>query len=138
VVSAELLCTIFFPRTPLHDGGVIIEGNRIVAAGCLFPLSQRDLGKSGTRHRAAVGISEETDAIVVVVSEETGGLSLAYKGRLIRGLDEARLRRTLAMVLLRDAKKGNRWNRLKKNLDLTPEGVARTEEMMEREFEPPS
>lgn len=135
LVSEELLCTIFFPRTPLHDGGVVIVGNRIAAAGCLFPLSQRDLGKSGTRHRAAVGLSEETDAIVVVVSEETGGLSLAYKGRLIRSLDEAHLRRILSMVLLRTARNQSRWMRFKKNLDLTPEGVARTEELMEREFE---
>jgi len=68
-VTDELLATIFFPHTPLHDGGVIIEGDRIRAAGCIFPLSGRDIGKLGTRHRAAVGLSEETDALVVVVSE---------------------------------------------------------------------
>jgi diadenylate cyclase len=135
VVTAELLATIFFPHTPLHDGGVIIEGDRIRAAACVFPLSSRDIGKIGTRHRAAVGISEETDAVVVVVSEETGAISLAYKGRLIRGLDEARLRRILSSVLLRAAKQKSRWQRLGQSLDLTPEGVARTEELMEREFE---
>ena len=136
-VSAELLATIFFPHTPLHDGGVIIEGDRIRAAGCVFPLSARDIGKTGTRHRAAVGLSEESDALVIVVSEETGAISLAYKGRLSRGLDEERLRRILSSVLLRDVKTQTRWQRLRQNLDLSTEGIARTEEMMEREFEDP-
>ena len=137
LVTAELLATIFFPHTPLHDGGVIIEGDRIRAAGCVFPLSARDIGKSGTRHRAAVGLSEETDALVIVVSEETGAISLAYKGRLSRGLDEDRLLRLLSSVLLRAAKTQSRWQRLRQNLDLSTEGIARTEEMMEREFEDP-
>jgi len=103
-VSAELLSTIFFPHTPLHDGGVIISGNRICAAGCLFPLSQKEeLNKMlGTRHRAAIGITEETDAIVIVVSEETGGVSIAYNGRLRRGLDDDRLRRMLSSMLRRE------------------------------------
>lgn len=104
VVSAELLATLFFPHTPLHDGGVIISGNRICAAGCLFPLSQRaELSKTlGTRHRAAIGITEETDAIVVVVSEETGAISIAYNGRLRRGLEEKQLRRVLSSMLRRE------------------------------------
>ncbi|MEN7972879.1 MAG: diadenylate cyclase CdaA [Verrucomicrobiota bacterium] len=104
VVSPELLATIFFPRTPLHDGGVIISGDRICAAGCLFPLSQKEeLSKTlGTRHRAAIGITEETDAIVVVVSEETGAISIAYNGRLRRGLREERLRRVLSSMLRRE------------------------------------
>jgi len=104
VVSAELLATIFFPHTPLHDGGVIISGDRICAAGCLFPLSQKEeLSKLlGTRHRAAIGITEETDAIVVVVSEETGAISFAYNGRLRRGLKEDRLRRVLSSMLRRE------------------------------------
>ncbi|WP_372795234.1 diadenylate cyclase CdaA [Pontiella sp.] len=103
-VSAELLSTIFFPHTPLHDGGVIISGDRICAAGCLFPLSQKEeLSKTlGTRHRAAIGITEETDAIVVVVSEETGAVSIAYNGRLRRGLDDERLRRVLSSMLRRE------------------------------------
>lgn len=103
-VSAELIATIFFPHTPLHDGGVIISGERICAAGCLFPLSQKqELSKTlGTRHRAAIGLTEETDAIVVVVSEETGSISLAYNGRLRRGLDEERLRRILNSMLARE------------------------------------
>jgi len=104
VVSSELLATIFFPHTPLHDGGVIISGDRICAAGCLFPLSQKEeLSKQlGTRHRAAIGITEETDAIVVVVSEETGAISIAYNGRLRRGLEEERLRRVLSSLLRRE------------------------------------
>jgi len=104
MVSAELLSTLFFPHTPLHDGGVIISGDRICAAGCLFPLSQKEeLSKTlGTRHRAAIGITEETDAIVVVVSEETGAVSIAYNGRLRRGLEEARLRRVLSSLLRRE------------------------------------
>jgi len=103
-VSAELLSTIFFPHTPLHDGGVIISGDSICAAGCLFPLSQKEeLSKSlGTRHRAAIGITEETDAIVVVVSEETGAISIAYNGKLRRGLEEERLRRMLSSMLRRE------------------------------------
>ncbi len=103
-VSAELLATLFFPHTPLHDGGVIISGDRICAAGCLFPLSQKEeLSKTlGTRHRAAIGITEETDAVVVVVSEETGAISVAYNGRLRRGLSEDRLRRVLMSMLSRE------------------------------------
>ncbi len=103
-VSSELLATIFFPHTPLHDGGVIISGERICAAGCLFPLSQKiELSKTlGTRHRAAIGITEETDAIVVVISEETGAISVAYNGRLRRGLEEERLRRVLSSMLRRE------------------------------------
>jgi diadenylate cyclase len=103
-VSAELLATLFFPHTPLHDGGVIISGDRICAAGCLFPLSQKqELSKTlGTRHRAAIGITEETDAIVIVVSEETGAVSVAYNGRLRRGLSEDRLRRVLSSMLRRE------------------------------------
>ncbi len=136
-VTAELLASIFFPHTPLHDGGVIIKGDRIRTAGCVFPLSGRDIGKLGTRHRAAVGLSDETDALVIVVSEETGAISLAYRGRLIRGLDEARLHRILSSVLLRGVKNQSRWQRLRQNLDLSTEGLIRNEELMEREFEIP-
>ena len=103
-VTSELLASIFYPHTPLHDGGVIIRGDRVAAAGCVFPLSQREeLSKQlGTRHRAAIGLTEESDAVVLVVSEETGAMSLAYRGRLRRGLDEERLRRILTKVLLRE------------------------------------
>ncbi|MBN1558208.1 MAG: DNA integrity scanning protein DisA nucleotide-binding domain protein, partial [Lentisphaerae bacterium] len=117
-------------HTPLHDGGVIIRRNRIVAAGCIFPLSQKiELQKKlGTRHRAAVGLSEETDAVVVIVSEETGTISVAYRGRLSRGLDEERLRRFLAALLLRDQRGVSAWRRAREQLDLTPEGIAKAEQ----------
>ncbi len=96
VVTVQLLITIFFPNTPLHDGAAIIRGNR-VAAGCLLPLSERPgLSRAlGTRHRAGIGITEATDAVAVVVSEETGTISLAQEGRLSRGLTEEELKFTL-------------------------------------------
>jgi diadenylate cyclase len=96
-VSAALLTTIFTPYSPLHDGAVIIRGDTIVAAGAILPLTQFPvLDKSiGTRHRAALGLSEETDALVVVVSEETSTISIASRGRLERGLDRDRLRDAL-------------------------------------------
>src|SRR5258706_15203271 len=80
--TPEMLETIFFPNNAIHDGGVIIQGDRIAFAACIFPLTQRqDLNKSlGTRHRAAIGLSEETDALVVIQSEQTGAISYAYKG----------------------------------------------------------
>lgn len=87
-ISAELLETIFTPSSPLHDGGVIVQHGRVLAAGCLFPLTQGyDLSRIfGTRHRAALGISEETDAIVLVVSEERKDMSLVFKGKLHKDL----------------------------------------------------
>ncbi len=109
-VHPDLLCSLFFPRSPLHDGGVIIREGRIQAAGCVFPLSQKEeLHRSlGTRHRAAIGITEETDALVLVVSEETGNISLAFKGRLSRGLDGERLQRMLSRVLARTNRSSDR------------------------------
>lgn len=88
-VSSELLATVFTPPSPLHDGGVIIAQGRVLAAACLFPLTQdpRVAKTLGTRHRAALGLSEETDAIVIVISEETGSISLAVRGELTRDLD---------------------------------------------------
>jgi len=96
-VSQELLATIFMPSTPLHDGGLIIHGERVVSAGCLLPLSDNPrISRSlGTRHRAAIGLTEQTDAIVVVVSEETGSVSIAINGRLTRDLDKEGLERVL-------------------------------------------
>ena len=96
-VTSELINTIFMPNTPLHDGGIVIEGGTIVAAGCLFPLSQDSrLSKTmGTRHRAAIGLAEETDAVIVVVSEETGAISVAIAGKLTRGLDKETLSKIL-------------------------------------------
>ena len=134
-VAPELLASLFFPHTPLHDGGVIIRGNRIVAAGCVFPLSQQtDLHKQlGTRHRAAVGMSEESDAVVVVVSEETGTISVCYRGRLSRGMDEVRLKRFLAALLLKGKQSESAWRRAQQQLDLTPEGIAKSESMAGQE-----
>ncbi|MCM8776250.1 MAG: diadenylate cyclase CdaA [Candidatus Omnitrophica bacterium] len=96
-VSSELLITLFSPNTPTHDGGVIIVGERVAACGSLFPLSQNiGLARSlGTRHRAAVGVTEESDAVCVVVSEETGNISVAVYGKLTRALDSEGLRRVL-------------------------------------------
>ena len=94
VLSSELLLTIFMPNTPFHDGGVVVQGGRVVAVGCLFPLSQsQKLSKTlGTRHRAGLGLSEETDALVIVVSEETGIVSLMSQARITRDIDEEKLK----------------------------------------------
>jgi diadenylate cyclase len=110
--TPEMLETIFFPNNPIHDGGVIIKGDRIMQAACIFPLTQRgDLSKSlGTRHRAAIGLSEETDAVIVVVSEETGAISHAYKGQLVRGVTVEELRAFLTSVIIRPAKTGTGKN----------------------------
>lgn len=127
-LAPELLASLFFPHTPLHDGGVVISGDRIVAAACVFPLSQdMDLLKTlGTRHRAAVGLTEETDAVVVVVSEETGTISVSYRGRLSRGLDGERVRRFLS-ALLREKKPRKAWQRVQQKLDLTPGAIAKSD-----------
>ena len=97
-LSAEMLKTIFTPYTPLHDGAVIINAGKIVTAGAILPLTQLPVrDKSlGTRHRAAMGLSEETDATVIVVSEETSRISVARSGRMEVGIDEARLREILS------------------------------------------
>ncbi|MHB8520401.1 MAG: diadenylate cyclase CdaA [Limisphaerales bacterium] len=104
--TPEMLETIFFPNNAIHDGGVIINGDRITHAACIFPLTQRqDLNKSlGTRHRAAIGLTEETDAVVVAVSEETGMISYAHKGQLVRGVTEEELRAFLTSVLVQRGK----------------------------------
>ncbi len=120
MVSPELLATIFFPYTPLHDGGVIISRNRIVAARCMFPLSQRtEFGKTiGTRHQAAIGLTDETDAVVVVVSEETGMISVGYEGRLIQDLEISALKRFLADILITSQENRNRWRGIKNFLNV--------------------
>lgn len=102
VFSPELLLTIFHPKTPLHDGGVIIRGDRLVAAACIFPVSQREsLDRGlGLRHRAGLGLSEETDAAAIVVSEETGSVSLCVGNQIERGLSPQALRRRLGTLLL--------------------------------------
>src|SRR5260221_2665239 len=103
--TPEMLETIFFPNNAIHDGGVILKGDRVAYAACIFPLTQRqDLNKSlGTRHRAAIGLSEETDALIVVVSEETGMISHAYKGQLVRGVTLEELRAFLTSMLVTPA-----------------------------------
>lgn len=113
-LEPDLLLTIFYPRTPLHDGGVILRGDRILAARCVFPLTQRaDLdGELGTRHRAALGLSEETDAVVIVVSEETGAVSIAHDGRLFRHLGPEKLRRYLSALLPERRVRDLAWRRV--------------------------
>lgn len=100
-LRAELLVTIFYRGTALHDGAVVVSGDKIASAGVLLPLSQNvlDSERYGTRHRAAIGISEQTDAVVVVVSEETGSISLVVRGRIERNLTEAQLRRRLFYLI---------------------------------------
>lgn len=105
-VSKELLLSIFHPTSPMHDGAVIIRGNRVVAAGCFLPLALgADISKTyGTRHRAGIGLSEETDAVVIIVSEETGQISVAIRGELKTHLDLGRLRDLLTELF--SAKEG--------------------------------
>ena len=97
-ITADLLTTIFTPYAPLHDGAVLIRGDRIIGAGCVLPLTQHKVvDKSlGTRHRAAIGLSEETDALVLVVSEETSSISVASRGRLVRNLTPDHVRSLLS------------------------------------------
>lgn len=101
-LSPELIVSIFHPKTPLHDGGLIVRNDRVVSASCIFPVSQRqDLDRNlGLRHRAAIGLTEESDAVVLVVSEETGAVSLCYRGRLERDLTPTDLRKRLSELLL--------------------------------------
>ncbi len=106
-VSKDLLVTIFYPNTPLHDGAVIIKGDTLLAAGCILPLSAgikqtaKGSAEYGTRHRAALGITEESDAIAIVVSEERGSISLAINGKLISNMDDVRLKRVIKNALER-------------------------------------
>lgn len=116
IVSSQLLINIFEKNTPLHDGAVLIRGNRIVSATCYLPLSvnlsiSKDLG---TRHRAGVGISEVTDSITVIVSEETGRISLAYKSELLRNLDAEQLCAKLEELLVEEESEENKSKLLKK------------------------
>ncbi|MBI2782035.1 MAG: TIGR00159 family protein [Chloroflexi bacterium] len=107
-LSADLLRTIFSPRSPLHDGAVIIRGSRILAAGAVLPLSETSIQSErfGTRHRAALGTTEQTDAIVVVVSEENGHVSFVQRARIVRNLNEGQLARALRGVLEPNADRG--------------------------------
>lgn len=108
-LTADLLRTIFMPRSPLHDGAVIVRGDSVVAAGAVLPLAETTVlpaERFGTRHRAAVGIAEQTDAIVVVVSEETGQTSLVERARIVRNLNPVQLER--ALIDLLDSSGGRR------------------------------
>jgi uncharacterized protein (TIGR00159 family) len=97
LVSRQLLVTIFFPNSPLHDAAVLMRGDRIVAGSVVLPLSENisPMSNLGTRHRAGIGVTEDSDALAIIVSEETGQISVAHHGRLIRNLDQDRLRRVL-------------------------------------------
>ena len=102
-VTAEILATIFYEGSPLHDGAVIIGDTRLIAAGCVLPLAEAlpGFGRMGTRHRAALGLTLQSDAVILIVSEETGLISLAHAGKLYRGLDHAKLQEMLSNLVLR-------------------------------------
>lgn len=106
IVSAEILSSIFFPKSPLHDGAVILDGDKIVSASSILPVSQTALGGNmGTRHKAALGVTEDTDALAIVVSEETGSISLAVGGRLETRISEERLKNRLTALMRQNVKK---------------------------------
>jgi diadenylate cyclase len=113
-VTPELLLQIFYPNTPLHDGAVIISNNQVAAGACVMPLSASGIltrspeRQMGLRHRAALGTSEATDAIAVVVSEETGSISIAHNGRMIRRLDSERLENILLAFYKPNEREGQR------------------------------
>ena len=136
VLSSELLLNIFWPNSPLHDGAVIIHGERVVAAGVVLPLSQSPtVEHMGTRHRAAIGITEISDAIAVVVSEETGTISLANAGRMVRNLGQARLQKVLS-ILDRSADGTNGRTAGLPGLSGLP-GLGRGRESREKSSQPP-
>ena len=120
-VSSELLINIFIPNTPLHDGAVIVRGNRIAAARCILPLTQNETlsREFGTRHRAALGLSESSDAAVIVVSEETGKISFTLNGNMSRNYTEDALKKVILKVLSSDSdnksdKVASKWKELLK------------------------
>lgn len=117
VVTSELINTIFTANTPLHDGGVIVSQQRVEAAACLFPLTQNpNVPKTmGTRHRAALGLSEETDAVIVVVSEQTGEISIASGGRMTKDIDAKNMAKVLEKMYLPNARKSAFWSLFSKN-----------------------
>jgi diadenylate cyclase len=110
-ISSELLINVFIPNTPLHDGAVIVQGSQIMAAGCYLPLSENPFisKELGTRHRAAIGVSEMGDACSVIVSEETGQVSLAINGQIVRDVNEESLISKLFEALRPQFKKGTEW-----------------------------
>ena len=116
-VSTSVIENIFFPKAPLHDGAMVIRDNRIHSAGCILPLTQNEISKElGTRHRAAIGISEQSDALVVIVSEETGSISLANGGALVRNLTLGELLEELTEFMVpKDTKNGTFKLKRRKN-----------------------
>ena len=129
LLSTELLLNIFWPNSPLHDGAVIVHGDRVVAAGVVLPLATSPTVEHvGTRHRAAIGITEISDAIAVVVSEETGTISLANAGRMVRNLGEARLQKVLSILDRSSSGVGSNGPR--------PPGLGRAREPGEKRREP--
>ncbi len=120
-VRAEILYSIFLDQSPIHDGAVIITGDRIASAGCFLPLSKDpDIDKHyGTRHRAAIGLTEETDAIVVLVSEEAGAVHLVQSGQMLKNLDDSQLRDVLAEILDLQNPKASLPSKIKSFFDLT-------------------
>lgn len=115
--SESLISNVFYPKSPLHDGGMVIRGGRVNAAGCIFPLTENEIDQGmGTRHRAAVGLSENSDGVVVVVSEETGTISIAVNGELTRGYNGLTLRQQLDKLLIiqpEEEQKKTIWAKIK-------------------------
>jgi diadenylate cyclase len=122
--SVELILTIFHPKAALHDGGVIIRNGRIAAAACIFPVSQREtLDRSlGLRHRAGLGITEESDAVAVVVSEETGAISICHRRRIERNFTPETFRQRIAEILLHSKYEETDSEKLAREVDLAPPG----------------
>ena len=128
LVTSQLLINIFEKNTPLHDGAVIIKNNRIISATCYLPLSENRMDKDlGTRHRAAVGISEVTDSLTIIVSEETGEISLAYRGSLTRNVNEELLRERLVTLQnkeIQEARYARILSRMGKNKGSDPKDLS--------------
>jgi len=122
VTADELMLTIFHPKAALHDGGVIIRNGRIAAAACIFPVSQREtLDRSlGLRHRAGLGLTEESDAVAVVVSEETGGISICHRRRIERGFTPEGFHKRISEILLQRTYEETDSEQLAREVDLPP------------------
>jgi len=115
-ISSKLLLSIFMPKSPLHDGAVVIKGDKVVAASCYLPLSEETPSSSksnlGTRHRAALGISEQTDALVIVISEESGAISIVRNGKLTKEIDEEKLKKIITSIYNRNIGDGKPFVKL--------------------------
>ena len=122
ILSVELMLTLFHPKAALHDGGVIIRNGRIAAAACIFPVSQREtLDRSlGLRHRAGLGLTEESDAVAIVVSEETGGISICHRRRIERNFTPETFRQRIGEILLHSTYEETDPEQLAREVDLPP------------------